>query len=169
MYWVFNVLDSIANVYVHYLMNVHRNFTRSVLFTDEDTESEGWLAGGCTVGNDRVKIWKMGLTLKFCLFRVFRGFPGGAVDKKLPANAGDTGLIPGLGGFHRLQSNYAHVPQLPRCPRARAPQQEKPPQWEAHAPQLERSPRSLPPEKLTAAAKTQHNQKKVFSNLNIYY
>ena len=41
MYWVFNVLDSIINVYVHYLMNVHRNFTRSVLFTDEDTESEG--------------------------------------------------------------------------------------------------------------------------------
>ena len=41
MYWVFNLLDSIVNVYVHYLMNVHRNFTRLVLFTDEDTESEG--------------------------------------------------------------------------------------------------------------------------------
>ena len=25
------------------------------------------------------------------------GFPGGSVEKKLPTNAGDTGLIPGLG------------------------------------------------------------------------
>ena len=28
---------------------------------------------------------------------VFRGFPGGTVDKNLPANAGDMGLIPRLG------------------------------------------------------------------------
>ena len=35
----------------------------------------------------------------------FAGFPGGPVVKNLPANAGDTGLIPGLGQFHRLQSN----------------------------------------------------------------
>ena len=27
-------------------------------------------------------------------------FPGGAVVKNLPANAGDTSLNPGLGGFH---------------------------------------------------------------------
>ena len=27
-------------------------------------------------------------------------FPGGAVDKNPAANAGDTGLIPGLGRFH---------------------------------------------------------------------
>ena len=40
MYWALNVLDSIVNVYMHHLMNVHRNFTRSVFFTDEDTESE---------------------------------------------------------------------------------------------------------------------------------
>ena len=32
---------------------------------------------------------------------------------------------------------WSHAPQLlkPVCPRARAPQQKKPPQWEAHAPQ----------------------------------
>ena len=39
--------------------------------------------------------------------------------------------------------NYgAHVPQLlkPKHPRARALQQEKPPQWEANTPQLESSP-----------------------------
>ena len=33
------------------------------------------------------------------------GFPGGSVVKNLPADAGDTGLIPGLGRSHMLQSN----------------------------------------------------------------
>ena len=32
----------------------------------------------------------------------FGNFPGGAVDKNRPANARDTGLIPGLGRFHSL-------------------------------------------------------------------
>ena len=31
-------------------------------------------------------------------------FPGGAVVKNLPANAGDTGLIPALGRSHMPQS-----------------------------------------------------------------
>ena len=31
--------------------------------------------------------------------RIIR-LPGGPVVKNLPANAGDTGLTPGLGGFH---------------------------------------------------------------------
>ena len=34
-----------------------------------------------------------------------RGFPGGAVVKNLPANAGDTGSSPGLGRSHVLRSN----------------------------------------------------------------
>ena len=34
-----------------------------------------------------------------------RDLPGGPVVKNLPANAGDTGLIPGLGRSHILQSN----------------------------------------------------------------
>ena len=76
--------------------------------------------------------------------------------KNPPANAGDTGSIPGLGRSHMPQSNKAHVPQLlslharvhkpqvlsphatateARVPRAHALQQEKPPQWEARAPQ----------------------------------
>ena len=33
------------------------------------------------------------------------GFPGGSMVKNLPANAGDVGLIPGLGRSHMLQSN----------------------------------------------------------------
>ena len=32
-------------------------------------------------------------------------FPGGTVVKNLPANAGDTGLIPGPGNSHMPQSN----------------------------------------------------------------
>ena len=33
------------------------------------------------------------------------GFPGGAVVGSLPANAGDTGLSPGLRGSRMLRSN----------------------------------------------------------------
>ena len=33
------------------------------------------------------------------------GFPGGAVVKNLPANAGDTGSSPGPGRSHMPQSN----------------------------------------------------------------
>ena len=80
------------------------------------------------------------------------GFPGGTVVKNLPASAGNMGSSPGLGRSHMPWSNYACAPQLlslnsrarepqlpsPRAtttetcaPRARAPQQEKPPPWEA--------------------------------------
>ena len=41
-----------------------------------------------------------------------QGFPGGAVVENLPANAGDTGLSPGLGGSHVLRSSWAREPQL---------------------------------------------------------
>ena len=78
-----------------------------------------------------------------------RDFPGGAVVKNLPANAGDMGSIPGPGRSHMPRSNGARAPQLlslrsrarepqllnPRAatteahaPRARALQQEKPQQ-----------------------------------------
>ena len=40
------------------------------------------------------------------------GFPGGAVVENLPANAGDTGSRPGLGGSHMPRSNQAREPQL---------------------------------------------------------
>ena len=33
-----------------------------------------------------------------------QGFPGGAVVESLPANAGDTGSSPGLGGSHMPRS-----------------------------------------------------------------
>ena len=65
------------------------------------------------------------------------GFPGGAMVKNPPANAGDTGSSPGPGRSHMPRSNYARVPQLlrprtatteARTPRAHALQQKKPPQ-----------------------------------------
>ena len=46
--------------------------------------------------------------LRICL----SGFPGGAVVESLPANAGDTGSSPGLGGSHMPRSGWAHEPQL---------------------------------------------------------
>ena len=41
------------------------------------------------------------LSFKFAL----KDFPGGAVVKNPPANAGDTGLIPGPGRSHMLWRN----------------------------------------------------------------
>ena len=38
-------------------------------------------------------------------YKLKEDFPGGAVDKNLPANAGDMSLIPGPGIFYLLQSN----------------------------------------------------------------
>ena len=40
------------------------------------------------------------------------GFPGGAVVEGLPANAGDVGSRPGLGGSHMPRSDWAREPQL---------------------------------------------------------
>ena len=40
------------------------------------------------------------------------GFPGGAVVESLPADAGDTGSSPGLGGSHMPWSSWACEPQL---------------------------------------------------------
>ena len=68
-------------------------------------------------------------------------FPGDSVARKPPANAGDTGSIPGPGRSHMPWSTksmhvsyWAHEPQLmkPMHPIAQALQQEKPQQGEAH-------------------------------------
>ena len=98
------------------------------------------------------------MSKKELLSRIYKellGFPGGAVVKNPPANAGDMGSSPGPGRFHMLRSNSARAPQLlslcsracksqllsprdttteARTPTARAPQQEKPPWWEARTP-----------------------------------
>ena len=59
--------------------------------------------------------------------KVLLGFPGGAVVKKPPANAGDTGSSPGPGRSHMPWSNKARAPQLLNLrSRARVPQLLKP-------------------------------------------
>ena len=40
-----------------------------------------------------------------CSYRNLLDFSGDAVDKNPPANAGDMGLIPGLGRLHMRWSN----------------------------------------------------------------
>ena len=72
-------------------------------------------------------------------------FPGGLVVWNLPADAGDTGLIPDLGRFYILPGNWVYVTQVVKSEHSRACvlQQEEPQQWEAQAPQLDGSPHSL--------------------------
>ena len=91
----------------------------------------------------------MGARLMGHYKNMLQGFPGGAVVKNLPVNAGDTGSSPGLGRSHMPWSNLACAPQLlslrsracepqllsqraatteAHAPRTRALQQEKPPQ-----------------------------------------
>ena len=48
---------------------------------------------------------EVGKGLFFFFKEETRGFPGGAVVKNLPANAGDTGSSPGLGRSHMPRSN----------------------------------------------------------------
>ena len=95
-------------------------------------------------------------------------FPSGAVGKNLPANAGDTGSIPGLGRFHMQQSNKVHTPQLPhphaastkaQAPRACALQQKKPGQWEAQVSQWRVGPTPTTRRSLCKAMKIQCSQK----------
>ena len=70
-----------------------------------------------------------------------------------PANAGDTGLSPGPGGSHVLQSNWAPASQLLSL-HAAAAEASAP---EAHAPQ--REGRGISVRVPRTATKTQHSQK----------
>ena len=94
-------------------------------------------------------------------FKIKRwGFPGGAVVKNPPANAGDTGSIPGPGRSHMPRSNWARAPQLLSLPsRTREPQLLKPSGLE---PMLrnKRSHRNEKPAHCNRVAPTRRNQRK---------
>ena len=45
-------------------------------------------------------------------FKKVWGLPGGAAVENLPANEGDMGSSPGLGGSHMPRSSWAREPQL---------------------------------------------------------
>ena len=51
------------------------------------------------------KIYKQLMQLNSKKNQKTPGFPGGAVVENLPANAGDMGSSPGLGGSHMPRSN----------------------------------------------------------------
>ena len=102
----------------------------------------------------------------------FQGFPGGAVVKNLPANAGDAGSSPGLGRSHiplpaeQLSPGttttepalWARMPQLLKSA-PRALQQEKPPQCKAHASQGRVLPLTATRESPRKATKAQCSHK----------
>ena len=63
-----------------------------------------------TINNLIIPHSYVGRTLKniftyFMTYKDLTGFPGGAVVENLPANAGDTGSSPGLGGSHMPRSS----------------------------------------------------------------
>ena len=65
-------------------------------------------------GNPKAAAFQMGKTVwvQLEVRRSARDFPGGAVVKNPPANAGDMGSSPGPGRSHMPRSNKAHAPQL---------------------------------------------------------
>ena len=69
--------------------------------------------------------------------------------KNPPDKAGDMGSIPGLGNIPHAEGQLSPCPTTtePACPRACAPQLEKPPQLEARSLQLESFPHLLQVEK----------------------
>ena len=62
------------------------------------SECDGKLLEGFEQRYDMIKLFLKGSLV---------GFPGGAVVENLPANAGDMGSSPGLGGSHMPRSNWA--------------------------------------------------------------
>ena len=58
---------------------------------------------GCSKSSSKGKVHMMNSYIK----KQERGFLGGTVVENLPANAGDTGSSPGLGGSHMPWSNWA--------------------------------------------------------------
>ena len=123
--------------------------------------------------------WTQGLAA-FRIYKdyLFRGdlriemgaFPGGSVAKNLPENAGDRGSIPGLGRFPHAAKLVHHdcwacslepgsCNYGTQVPRAHAPRQDDPPQWEAHhCSQLEMSPRSKDEDPAQAKKRKTKNQ-----------
>ena len=93
---------------------------------------------------------------KELIYKTKTGLPVSPVVKNSPCNAGNMGLIPGLGRFHMPQNNQVGMPQLLSpyaasteavCCKYLSPHALEPelhnkriPQWKAHAQQLESSP-----------------------------
>lgn len=87
-------------------------------------------------------------------------FPGGPVDENPPANAGNTGSIPGTGRSHPPQDDETHTAPLLSLPlRARAPHREKPQPRSLHTSTRGASPAAAGGDP-RAAGKTRHSQER---------
>ena len=85
-WWLFYISKFLGD-----LLHSHENWTMWPLLI------------GCSAAIS--KLWVSGNQLGLSLRMPIPGFSGGLVIKNLPANAGDTGSIPGLGRFHMLQGD----------------------------------------------------------------
>ena len=106
--------------------------------------------------------WQMVLSGIFHFWKIYLlDFSGGSLVNNSSTNAGEIGLIPGLGRFHMLQGYEAHSPQLlsPCNLDPHTPRHKKPLQQEAHAPQLQSTACSPQLEKSPCSVKIQHSQK----------
>ena len=63
-------------------------------------------------GTDRLAQHRVATKLQFVKNTVSGAFPGGTVVENLPANSGDMGSGPGLGGSRVPRSGWAREPQL---------------------------------------------------------
>ena len=88
-----------------------------------------------------------------------KDFPGGLVNRSLPANAGDTDSVPGLGGFHIPWSNQAWVLQLMNLLSQEPETREATTMQSSKTTAREQPPLSATGESPQTAMKTQHNQK----------
>ena len=89
------------------------------------TQREGFLRIQAHMTLDRISYTLTLLTVGN-IYEVIRGFPGGTLDKNPPANAGDTGSIPGPGRSYVLQQPPQPT-SLELCSASGAA-----PQWQAH-------------------------------------
>ena len=58
-----------------------------------------------TLSGEKIVLFRMASLSSYPFRKNISDFLGGTVNKNLPTNAVITGLIPGLGRFHMLQSN----------------------------------------------------------------
>ena len=124
-------------------------------------------------------ILKVTLTQMDCkLFKeLHQDFSDAPMGKNPPANAGDTGSLPGPGRLHKTRGNWAQAPQLLSPRAARKPSPSRASAWkleqslrrEARAPQAERSPRGPQLDSPSAATKTLHSQEEIHTEAHARY
>ena len=90
---------------------LQENFSKAIIKTEENSDFKWNREAQLQRAKHITKGIRMeGKIMKPLLKDAKRGFPGGAVVKKPPANAGDAGSSPGLGRSHMPRSGWACEP-----------------------------------------------------------